>query len=466
MRWPATDILKRPGPAIPLLWTLALTAALAVAFAPQGWPLVDMAGLFARASGNDWPQTLVDAFGRGREYRPLHVLLTKLLYEVGGLSLWFYKSLVLVQFAALLALLVCVLRPTGWSRTVSALVAVCCVAGLPSSQILLALFPGNAYSLAVMVVLGAAALALHPPMRAVDWGFLPLTLVGLLLLELGVLVPAILTVLWLTRAPGIGRRGVGASWVALAIYAAIRLSFGDSADGLQYIESGLGFADASRAELGERFANAPYLFALYNVAASTLTVLFSEPRGGRFKFVESLLLDNTPVWLWFHVASSTITTLVVGSLVVTHRRLTTRDGQLAALGVTLIAGSSALAFLYTRDRIAVLAGIGYAVLLAVALAALWERAQTQRWGRVLVGATVVLLAGVWTARDGETWFRVRDTAWETYLEWTDRYDSLSADRPNTELFEALRSSVLTRVPDDPRDDPSWTYVIFEREIAR
>ena len=83
---------------------------------------------------------------------------------MGGVTLWFYKSLVLLQFAAILALLVWLLRP-GWPRTVSAVVAGCCVARLPSSQILLALYPGNVYSLATLVVIGTAALALHPPMR-------------------------------------------------------------------------------------------------------------------------------------------------------------------------------------------------------------------------------------------------------------------------------------------------------------
>jgi hypothetical protein len=467
MPWPTSDSLTRPGAAVPLLWSLALTVALAVAYGPQAWPLVDMHALFANADTSDWSRTLADAFGRGREYRPLQVVLIKLLYEVGGLHLWFYKTLVLLQFTAILAVLVWILGPTGWPRTVAVLVALGCVAGLPSSQILLALYPGNVYSLATLLVLGAAALALHPRMRAIDWAFLPLTLVGLLLLELGALVPVIVTVLWLTRAPGVGRRGVGASWLALAVYAGIRLWLGNSADGLQYIESGLGFTDASRAELGELFANAPYLFAIYNVAASTLTVLFSEPRAGKFKFVESLLHGNTPLWLWVHVISSTLTTVVVGSLLVTRRRLSSRDGQLVALGLTLMACGSALGFLYTRDRIAVLVGIGYAMLLSVALAALLAHVPKRSWGRLVAGAAVVILAGAWTIRDAETWLRVRDTAWETYVEWTDRYETLGGPgRPQTELFGRLRSSALAQVPDDPRDDPSWTYRIFEREISR
>ena len=467
MRWPANDVSTRHATAIPLVWSAVFTVALAVAYVPQAWPLVDVYRLFDTAQALDWPQTLADAFGRGREYRPFQVLLVKLLYQIGGLHLWFYKALILLQLMAILAVLVWILRPTGWRRSVSVLVALCCVVGLPGSQVLLALHPGNSYSLVTLAVLTTAALALDPRMRALGWVFLPLTLMGLLLLELGVLAPAVVTVLWLARAPGVGRIGVGASWIALALYAGLRLSFGNQADGLQYTESGLGFADASRAQLGELFANAPYLFAIYNVAASTLTILFSEPRAGKYRFVESLLHGNTPLWLWFHVISSAVTTMVVASLLILRKRCSSRDVQLAALGLTLMAGGSALGFLYTRDRISVLVGIGYAMLLYVGLAALWESVPNRRWGQLLAGFAVVVLTSVWTIRDAETWLRVRDTAWETYVEWTDRYEALGGPtRPQTPLLEQLRSLALANVPGDPREDPTWTYVLFERGITR
>jgi hypothetical protein len=233
------------------------------------------------------------------------VLLVKLQYDVGGMHLWFYKTLVLLQFTAILAMLVWILRPTDWRRCVSVLVALSCVAGLHSSQILLGLLPGHSYSLVTVLVLTMAALALEPRMKTAGWLFLPLTLVALLLWELGILAPAVVTALWLARAPGVSRTGVGATWAAVAIYAGIRLSVGNQSDAFQWVESGLGFDDASQGQLGETFANAPYLFAIYNLAASTLTVLFSEPRAGKYKFVESLLHGNTPVWMWFHVISST-----------------------------------------------------------------------------------------------------------------------------------------------------------------
>ena len=467
MHWPTSQDVTRHPATIQVLWSVGFTLALAVAFAPQAWPLVDVYGFFDRAQSLDWPQTVADAFGRNREYRPLHVLLIKLLYHVAALRLWFYKALILLQFVAILGVLVWILEPVGWRRSVSVLVALCCVAGLPSSQILLALLPVNTYSLVTLLVLTTAAMALDPRMRVNGWVFLPLTLMGLLLLELAVLAPAVVTVLWLARSPGVGRTGVAASWMALIVYAGVRLSFGEHTDALQYTESGLGFADASRAQLGELFANAPSLFAIYNVAASTLTVLFSEPRAGKFKFIESLLNGNTPAWLWFHVVSSIGTTIAVASLVVLRKHCSTRDVRVVVLGLTLMAGGSALGFLYTRDRISVLVGIGYAMLLAVALSALWESAPHRGWRQLLAGSALVVLAGAWTIRDAETWLRVRDTAWETYVEWTDRYDTLGGlTRPQTPLLEHLRTTALANQPRDPRDDPSWTYLLFEREITR
>ena len=233
------------------------------------------------------------------------------------------------------------------------------------------------------------------------------------------------------------------------------------------METGLGFDDMSQGQLGETFANAPYLLVIYNLVASTLTVLFSEPRAGKYKFVASLLNGNTPVWMWFHLISSTVTTLVVASLFFVRRRCSPRDMQLVALGLTLMAGGSALGFLYTRDRIVVLVGIGYAILVCVALATLWDGLAARRWSRWLVTATAVVLASAWTIRDAETWFRVRDTAWETYIEWTDRYEGLGGHtRPQTPLLRQFRAAAIDNAPDDPREDPDWTYTIFERGTAR
>jgi hypothetical protein len=80
---------------------------------------------------------------------------------------------------------------------------------------------------------------------------------------------------------------------------------------------------------------------------------------------------------------------------------------------------------------------------------------------------IVVLAGMWTVRAAEMWLRVRDTAWETYVEWTDRYEFLGGTtRPQTLLLRQLRAAALANRPNDPRDDPDWTYLFFERGTAR
>jgi len=86
---------------------------------------------------------------------------------------------------------------------------------------------------------------------------------------------------------------------------------------------------------------------------------------------------------------------------------------------------------------------------------------------MLGAAMAVVLACAWTVRAVEAWFRVRDTAWETYVEWTDRYEGLGGlSRPQTPLLLQFRAAALANAPDDPRDDPDWTYTIFERGTAR
>jgi len=62
MRWPTIDSVTRPITAVPLLWSAAFTVALAVAYAPQQWPLVDLYGFFDQARRSTgpglWPMPL------------------------------------------------------------------------------------------------------------------------------------------------------------------------------------------------------------------------------------------------------------------------------------------------------------------------------------------------------------------------------------------------------------------------
>jgi hypothetical protein len=141
-----------------------------------------------------------------------------------------------------------------------------------------------------------------------------------------------------------------------------------------------------------------------------------------------------------------------------------RDRQIAAAGLTILILGSVLGFLYTRDRIALSAGVGYAMLVYVAVAAMWE--EGRKWPSITALCIGVIAVG-WATRAGEAYFQLRDAAWENYLEWTLRYEELGGHtRPQTDVLTTLRRDATARVPDDPRRDAAWTYAVFERQYQR
>jgi hypothetical protein len=284
-------------------------------------------------------------------------------------------------------------------------------------------------------------------------------------LESSLLIIPILIVLWWLGAPGVSRRGAACAVIALVAYLAVRFSFGTpvSFEG-NYVGSGLGLSDATPEVLRNTFEHAPWLFWLYNVIASFLTVVASEPRAGVYQFIASLLRGETPLWQWLHVVSSVVTTFVV-LVVLLRSRLSERDRLLCAIGLVLLVFGSGLGFLYTRDRIAFSAGIGYGILVYVAVATMLERSPAGGLKRISVLAVAGALAIFWTIRTAEAYAQLRDTAWDYHGEWTDRYEAVGgAAQPQTELLTSLRAIALSRNPTDPRRDPAWTFAIFERRF--
>ncbi len=179
-----------------------------------------------------------------------------------------------------------------------------------------------------------------------------------------------------------------------------------------------------------------------------MTVLASEPRAGRFRFIELALgVARVPVWMHLHVLSSIATTAVVCWMVSGIRERPHRDRVIAALGGVLLIGGSALGFLYTRDRIGLAAGIGYAMLVYVALSALLAR-PAARWQSTAAMTLVAILAICWSIRTAETVVSLRETAWDYYLEW-DREEARTASTQSPTIAQ-LRSSATKHRPADPR----------------
>ncbi len=284
---------------VPLAWVVLLTLLFAIPFSRIPWPYGDVYTVLSKAAELDWRNAFLDAFARDVEYRPFFTLLVKALYDVAGLSLWFYKLIVLVQYAAILSVFLLILRPDSHRRMVAAFIALACIVGLHTTRILFSFFPVNHHSLTMLLVLAAAAIALRERTRWTELLLAVLTLSALFLIEFGILIPFMLTALHVARAPGATRRAVRGAWIAFVLYGALRVLFGTQTEfPIAHAETGLGFTIVERDDLNRIFANAPWLFWAHNVMAALLTVLFSEPRTGTWIFVSSLLRGTTAPRAW------------------------------------------------------------------------------------------------------------------------------------------------------------------------
>lgn len=463
--------VERRSSAVPLLWALAYVAVFGTALFSISWSFGDTVPLMQKAARLGWREAIVDAFARGVEYRPFFMLSIKAFIETIGTTIWLYQALVLLQFGLVLATIVWLCRPIGRQRALAACIAVSVFCALPGTRILFGFWPLNQHSGALVLALLAIVLAFRGQTRRFDWVLGLIALAAMFGLELGLLLAPVIVTLWLARAPGVSVRGAVSVLVAAGIYLGIRLSLG-SDHGLpaSHNEIGFGFSMLTPEQVSTRFGSPPLLLWICNAASTLFSVLFSEPRDGVFSFVESLLAHDMESWRWFHVGLSVLTTAAIpGGLLLLWkgRPLHDRDRLLVVLGLALLVFGSGLGFLYTRDRIALSAGVGYALLMYVAAAALMEWRPAQRWMRTAAHGVLIVLAAGWVVRSGELFFQLRDTAWDYHLEWTARFDEKGgATEERTELFKALQQEALRRTPADPRSDPAWTFALYERRFKR
>src|SRR5262245_14802154 len=161
---------------LPAVWALGWTTILAAAFFTISWSYIDVFNHVRDATSWGWLETVRNAFSRDVEYRPLFTLSIRAAYEVVGLRLWVYQALVLLQFGAILALLIWLFRPVGPRRAIAACIALSCVIGLHTSRVLFSVWPLNHHSGGLVLLLLATALALDRRTRSRDWIFFPLTL--------------------------------------------------------------------------------------------------------------------------------------------------------------------------------------------------------------------------------------------------------------------------------------------------
>ena len=192
--------------------------------------------------------------------------------------------------------------------------------------------------------------------------------------------------------------------------------------------AGFGFRVLSTGELTARFGNNPLPFYLYNVVSAISCVLFAEPRGGVWSFVQGVLTGHVAPWRLVNVASSAATTALVVWFASVRARAwrqqgLTPTGQFIVLWVGVTLANAVFAFAYEKDAILGPAGMFQALAASAILIELSESSGGlgAAW-RVPVALLAVASLG-WTIRLVGVHYslQVRNlsvrTEWAYYDDW-------------------------------------------------
>lgn len=426
--------------------TLALVAPLVGGLCLVLWhtpfPVSEAVALFEDVSRNASPAAFFNP--QTSYYRPFfHASLWAFWHHAGtlGTTLALVKLLQIVPVLLLAGLLVRQLRPRRLLDAAVATTAVAVLLALPAFrdnvEIPLAYTTvGMPVALAAWMLMERAHQAWHGAALVV------LTVVAVGFKEQGlVLVPLVLAA-WVARAPGVRIADAGAVGLFGVAYLAFRLLNSGRWPMFEQ-EVGFGFGVLSSAEATERFGDFPYPIYAYNGLSTVLNVLFSEPTSGVFRTLRGLLAgEGQPLEVVALVSSGLLTALVVAWAYDAARRAWREgwspDARAALALVVVLAGSAALSFNYSRDRLGGMAVPFYA--LAAYAALRWAALGVVRYGArrahpVLLPAAAIgllVLAGLWQLRALDTIEFVRGRALGNQREWmTDlpRRRVEFADRP-------------------------------------
>ena len=460
--------LPRPtSPALCMTWAWAglLFGGMVAQFTYHPWAFVDAPYELYLAKSLNIKEMVIHGFTEDVVYRPLNRVGIDLLYGVVGANLIVFKALTVILFAGVLWCFVALFRVATRYQALAACLALSCFVGLHTSTVMFGFFPVSFHSVALLGLLATAVLCMRAHRSWYPAYFFAVCLVIPFVIESGLLLLPMMVSLWWAGAPGVQRRDVAWGVGGVALYLTVRMTLSRAGADVPWIytESGFGFGQIDPEGFSDTFGRMPYLFWLYNVMANLMTVLFSEPRGGTFEFIRSMIAGDTPPWRWIHLATSLATTTSAAVVMLTRQRIEGRQRQLLVLGCTLLLSSSLLGFLYARDRVGLVTGAGYAVLVFLMASSLVESGRYRRVGSV---ALVVALLFGWTWRSAESMLVVRDSAFESYSDWILRYDpERPGDVPDPTLLATLHAASIASPPPNPRCAPEWTKRYFQRFLS-
>ena len=464
---------------------LALAAVLAAAIAYDLWRMPVQVSdslqeiLDAQASPSI-ATSFGNAIGTTSYLRPLRIAQIKALFDLANGQ---YYRLVYRGFHALLIVLLIWLfvRALPIESPLDAAAAACALTVLTGLHTFLGFlreaFPINHFLEIGVLVLVALNLTLsNGGVPRAGWrGWLIDLLAGLtfvcaaLTLESGVLIWVVIATAWILGLRGVSTRGLVFVTALLAGYFLLRFWYLDTGlPSLTERTSGVFLERLEPAEIQQRFGDRRFVFNAYNVVASDLSVLFSEPRDGLFVATRAWRGGDVHPQAYLTVLSSVAMTLAMVWAAMQWWRARKRgvalgrSGHLAVIAVVILVANAALSFSYAKDDIIAVAGVFYAFAAFAAVRTALEYAEVGGLVRGgLVSVLLLALASAWAMRSSgvhhvmnELAFRSRNDWAELPMRWHQEGRWPKEPQPRA-LIEHLRDQALQAEVPNPQMMPEW-----------
>ena len=337
-------------------------------------------------------------------------------------------------------------------------------------------FPVNHYLEIAICCLGALLVSQSRGGWWADLFALLLFVTASLTIESGLLVFVVVLTARLVGLRGVSWWGIGLVTIALLAYGYIRfIHLSTGMPDLDEREVGFGLGRLQRGDIAARFGNAPYLLYAYNVIASILSVVASEPRGGTFEMTRGWLAGELPPAAVASLLSAiTATGLLVWFAAARWRvwrtRRFERDDQILLIFAAVTAANAAICYAYTKDEIMSTAGVFYALaVFAAARAAIVRFAQIPRGALVSAAFAALLLvsSASWAIRATGLHYHLYYSAYYLRNEWVDVDQWLREQRVEVKTPEAARLVENLRVAavDMPMLHPFFLPRWAERWLA-
>jgi dolichyl-phosphate beta-glucosyltransferase len=470
---PSDQQIDRVGPFSARTWAYLLAAVSAVAL---GYDLLRMPvqvfdaleELLDAQRSTSVVDTFLSAAYNAAYLRPLRIVQIKVIFDAAHGHYWLaFRGIHAVTMAACLLLFTRALRVRTVADLCAAAFALTVVTGLHTFRSTVQeAFPINHFLEIAVMALVMLNLSQARRRLIVDLAALVLFVIAALTLESGLLVWVVAVTAWLLGLRGVSTRGVVAMTALLAGYFVLRfgvLSVGTP--GLIERNSGFLFEVLDPSALEQRFGDRLIVFYAYNVVASALSVLASEPQSGVFVTIGSWLNNRLTTGMTLTFISSLITTaLIIAAGVQVARRYRASDGsdRLILLFAAVLAANATLSYAYTKDDIVSVSGMFYGLAAYAAIRFLIGRVTSANRLIAATLTTVILVTGMaWSVRSLGIHQVARAYAFKTRNDWATqpgnwkRSGRWPDDDNSHQLIMKLRNDALSMKMPNPYFEPRW-----------